>query len=192
MLHFVYIIYIKCGFVYKWLYTCLIQLIRVLSGYDYICLVDCYSVSATISTFLSSMVTLVISLCGWTYQTETAMWGGFYSATITLVPPVTLVLYGLLPLHPLYNIHVLLHNMYDNPSVYLFHHDLTLMAWLLIWYYLIALCMFIWVVTEQGPHQGDWALCCLGVRVMFIMSMFIMSIRVNLYIKPWIFMCAFL
>ena len=28
------------------------------------------------------------------------------------VPPVTLVLHGLLPLHPLYNIHVLLHNMW--------------------------------------------------------------------------------
>ena len=37
----------------------------------------------------------------------------FYSATITLVPPVTLVLHGLLPLHPVYNIHVLLHNTYD-------------------------------------------------------------------------------
>ena len=37
----------------------------------------------------------------------------FYSATITLVPLVTLVLHGLLPLHPLYNIHVLLHNTYD-------------------------------------------------------------------------------
>ena len=54
----------------------------------------------------------VISLCGRTYQTETAMWGDmFYSATITLVPQVTLVLHGLLPLHPLYNIHVLLHNI---------------------------------------------------------------------------------
>ena len=53
----------------------------------------------------------VISLCGRTYQTETAMWGDmFYSATITLVPQVTLVLHGLLPLHPLYNIHGLLHN----------------------------------------------------------------------------------
>ncbi len=55
---------------------------------------------------------IVISLCGRTYQTKTAMWGDmFYSATITLVPPVTLVLHGLLPLHSLYNIHVLLHNM---------------------------------------------------------------------------------
>ena len=36
----------------------------------------------------------------------------FYSATITLVPPVTLVLHGLLPLHSLYNIHVLLHNIW--------------------------------------------------------------------------------
>ena len=54
----------------------------------------------------------VISLCGRTYQTKTAMWGDmFYSATITLVPPVTLVLHGLLPLHPLYNIPVLLHNI---------------------------------------------------------------------------------
>ena len=55
----------------------------------------------------------VISLRGRTYQTETAMWGDmfYYSATITLVPQVTLVLHGLLPLHPLYNIHVLLHNI---------------------------------------------------------------------------------
>ena len=52
-------------------------------------------------------VTVVISLCGRTYQTETAMWGDmFYSATITLVPPVTLVLHGLLPLHPLHSIHI--------------------------------------------------------------------------------------
>ena len=37
---------------------------------------------------------IVISLCGRTYQTKTAMWGDmFYSATITLVPPVTLVLH---------------------------------------------------------------------------------------------------
>ena len=35
------------------------------------------------------------------------------------------------------------------------------MAWYLIWYYLIALYMFIWVVTGRGPHQGHWALCCL-------------------------------
>ena len=33
------------------IYTRLIQSIRVLSGYDYICLVDCYSVSATTSIF---------------------------------------------------------------------------------------------------------------------------------------------
>ena len=47
---------------------------------------------------------------GRTYQTETAMWGDtFYSATITLFPPVTLILHGLLPLHPLHSIHVLLH-----------------------------------------------------------------------------------
>ena len=35
----------------------------------------------------------------------------FYSATITLFPPVTLILHGLLPLHPLPSIHVLLHNV---------------------------------------------------------------------------------
>ena len=69
-----------------------------------------------------------------------------------------------------------------DPSVYLFHHDRTLMAWPLIWYYLIALYMFIWVVTGQSPHQGHWALCCLWVRVMFITS-----IRVNLYIKALYF-----
>ena len=34
----------------------------------------------------------------------------FYSATITLVPPVALVLDGWLPLYPLSNIHVLLHS----------------------------------------------------------------------------------
>ena len=45
------------------------------------------------------------------------MWGRrFYSATITLVPLVTLVLHGLLPLHPLYNIHVLLHNILPVPN----------------------------------------------------------------------------
>ena len=35
----------------------------------------------------------------------------FYSATITLDPPVTLVLHGLLPLHSLYTVYVLLHNI---------------------------------------------------------------------------------
>ena len=58
-------------------------------------------------------------------------------------------------------------------SVYLFHHDRTLMAWPLIWYYLIALYMFIWVVTGQGPHQVtercvvcEWELCLFRVRVL--------------------------
>ena len=49
----------------------------------------------------------------------------FYSATITLVPPVTLVLHGLIPLHSLYNIHVLLHNIYDSTKYidkYYTHH----------------------------------------------------------------------
>ena len=69
-------------------------------------------------------------------------------------------------------------------SVYLFHHDRTLMAGPLIWYYLIAEYMFIWVVTGQGPHRGHWALCCLWVRVMFITS-----IHANLYIRPCIFVC---
>ena len=50
-----------------------------------------------------------------------------------------------------------------DPSVYLFHHDRILMAWQLIWYYLIALYMFICVVTGQGPHRVT-ALCCLWVR----------------------------
>ena len=58
------------------------------------------------------------------------------------------------------------------------------MSWPLIWYYFIALYTFIWVVTEQGPHQGHWALCCLWVRVMFITSR-----RVNLCIKPSILVC---
>ena len=60
-----------------------------------------------------------------------------------------------------------------DPSVYLFHHDRTLMAWPLIWYYLIALYMFIWVVTGQGPHQVtercvvcEWELCLLRVYVL--------------------------
>ena len=78
-------------------------------------------------------------------------------------------------LHICHNFHFLERS--GDPNVYLFHHDLTLMAWPLIWYYLIDLYMFIWVVTGQGPHQGHWALCCLWVRVMFITS-----IRVNLYI----------
>ena len=61
----------------------------------------------------ASVVVIGISLCGRTYQTKTDMWGEtFYSATITHVPPVTLVLHGLLPLHPLCNIHVLLHNIW--------------------------------------------------------------------------------
>ena len=48
---------------------------------------------------------VVISLCGRTYQTETAIGETcFYSATITPVPPATLVLHGLLPLHPLHSI----------------------------------------------------------------------------------------
>ena len=54
-----------------------------------------------------------------------------------------------------------------DPSVYLFHHDRTLMAWPLIWYYLIALHMFIWVVTGQSPHQGHWALCCQWVSYVY-------------------------
>ena len=40
-----------------------------------------------------------------------------------------------------------------DPRVYIFHHDWTLMAWPLIWYYLIALYLFIGVVMGQGPHQ---------------------------------------
>ena len=40
-----------CGFEWNWLYTRFIQSIRVLSGYEYICLVDCYSISATTSIF---------------------------------------------------------------------------------------------------------------------------------------------
>ena len=38
-----------------------------------------------------------------------------------------------------------------------------------------------------GSTSGHWALCSMWVRVMFIMS-----IRVNLYIRPCIFVCAFL
>ena len=54
------VVFCICGFVCKWLYTRLIQSIRVLSGYDYICLVDWYSITATTSIiFLSSVVTLV-------------------------------------------------------------------------------------------------------------------------------------
>ena len=59
----------------------------------------------------SMLIQNVVSSCGRTYQNETAMRGDrFYSATITPVPPVTLVLHGLLPLHPLYNIWI-----YDIP-----------------------------------------------------------------------------
>ena len=36
------------------------------------------------------------------------------------------------------------------PYCILIHHDRTLMAWPLIWYYLIAWYMFIWVVTGQS------------------------------------------
>ena len=90
-------------------------------------------------------------------------------------------------LHICHNFHFHFPEQCGDPSVYLSHHDRTLMACPLIWYYFIALYMFIWVVTGQGPHQGHWALCCLWVRVMFITS-----IHVNLYIRPCIFMCAFL
>ena len=52
----------------------------------------------------------------------------FYSATITLVPPVTLVLHGLLPLHPLYNIPVLLHNMFNIEPCFSIGHNLSLIC----------------------------------------------------------------
>ena len=118
-----------CWFVCKWLYTRLIQSIRVLSEYDYISvswllLRVCHNFHFFI--FLSGVVTLVYVISSWS----------------------------------------------------------NLMAWQLIWYYFIALCMFIWVVTGQGPHQGHWALCCLWVR-----GMFITSIRVNLHIRPCILVC---
>ena len=75
-----------------------------------------FTICLTVPMKMSKETVLVISLCGRTYQTKAAMWGDmFYSATITLVPPVTLVLHGLIPLHSLYNIHVLLHNIYDIP-----------------------------------------------------------------------------
>ena len=61
-------------------------------------------------------------------------------------------------------------NVASHYRVYLFHHDRTLMAWPLIWYYFTALYMFIWVVTGQGPHQVtercvvcEWELCLLQV-----------------------------
>ena len=54
-----------------------------------------------------------------------------------------------------------------DPSVSLFHHDWTFMAWPLIWYYLIPLYMFIWVVMGQSPHQCHWALCCLWVSYVY-------------------------
>ena len=42
------------------------------------------------------------------------MWGDmFYSATITLDPPVTLVLHGLLPLHSLYITYMCCFTIYD-------------------------------------------------------------------------------
>ena len=66
-----------------------------------------------VQILLNVWLVYVVSLCGRTYQTETAMSGDtFYSATITLVLPVTLVLHGLLPLHPL-GIPVLLHSIYE-------------------------------------------------------------------------------
>ena len=52
----------------------------------------------------------------------------FYSAMITLVPPVTLVLHGLLPLHPLYNIPVLLHNMFNIEPCFGIGHNLSLIC----------------------------------------------------------------
>ena len=63
---------------------------------------------ANILLYLYVCEHIVISLCVRTYETERAMWGDmFYSATITLVPPVTVVSHGLLPLHPIHNIHLL-------------------------------------------------------------------------------------
>ena len=69
------ILYNLCGFVCKWLYTRLIQSIRVLSECDYISLVDCYIISATTSIFLSSVVTLVSSwsTVSWSYHDKTSV-----------------------------------------------------------------------------------------------------------------------
>ena len=76
------------------------------------CVRACVSVCACQCVCVCVFVVVVVVVVGRTYQTETAMWGDmFYSATITLVPPVTLVLHGLLPLHPLHSIQVLLHNV---------------------------------------------------------------------------------
>ena len=72
----------------------------------------CQCVCVCASVCVCNVVVVVVVVVGRTYQTETAMWGDmFYLATITLAPPVTLVLHGLLPLHPLHSIHVLLHNV---------------------------------------------------------------------------------
>ena len=74
-------------------------------------------------------------------------------------------------------------------TVYLLHHDWTLMSWPLIWYYLIVLCMFIWAVTGSVDRVHIKVTeCC----VVCEWVMFVTSIPVNLYTKPCIFVCGLL
>ena len=93
-------------------------------GWSSVCVCVCVCVCLCVWWWWGVVVSMRACMCvgacietcdivvGRTYQTETAMWGDtFYSATITLFPPVTLILHGLLPLHPLPSIHVLLHNV---------------------------------------------------------------------------------
>ena len=76
----------------------------------------------------------------------------FYSATITLVPPVTLVLHGLLPLHPLYNIPVLLHNIWHLPLSVCLSVSIPLLIRSL-WTGIFGILFFlIYLSQEIAPH----------------------------------------
>ena len=128
--------------------------------------IDCVCVAFCICWFV----------CKWLYIPALYNWLGFSVSMTTSL---------LVDCYSVYATTFIFHfpEQCGDPSVYLFHHDRTLMAWPLIWYYFIALYMFIWVATGQG----HWALYCLWVRVMFITS-----ISVNFYIRPCILVCAFL
>ena len=58
------------------------------------------------------------------------------------------------------------------------------MAWQLIWYYFHSIIYVHLSSNGTESTSGHWALCCLWVRVMFIMS-----IGINLYIRP-VFSCV--
>ena len=112
-------------------------------------LIDCYSVSATTSIFHFP------EWCG-----DPSVYLFHHDQTLMALTANLVLLNSIIYVH-------LSSNGTEYPGVYLFHHDQTLMAWPLIWYYLIALYMFIWVVMGQSPHQGHWAMCCLWMSYVY-------------------------